>query len=278
MSDRAHDDLILEHYRKQAEAHRLDPSSTMADATTRDLEIRAIFACLDHAVSLLGEEAALLEIGCGNGYLLQLLGDRFPSLRLTGVDYSPDMVELAAGREVPRCEVRREDVRALPFATASFDVVVAERCLINLLDPADQAQAIGEVCRVLRPGGFAVLIEAFTDGLANLNKARVELGLDENQPPYHNRWFEKVEFLAAMDGKLREVAGDGPVERPPRNFLSTHYFFSRVLYPAVTKREILYNTEFVKFFQFLPPHGELSPIQLFFLERLSDDGDVFVAH
>lgn len=277
MTDRGYEDLILEHYRKQAEAHRLEPSSTMADATTRDLEIRAILACLAYAVPLVGEDASLLEIGCGNGYLLELLSERFPSLRLTGVDYSPDMVELAAAREVPRCEVRREDVRALPFATASFDVLVAERCLINLLDPADQAQAIGEVCRVVRPGGFAVLIEAFTDGLANLNKARTELGLDENQPPYHNRWFDKVEFLSAMGGAMREVAGDG-VELPPRNFLSTHYFFSRVMYPAVTKREILYNTEFVKFFQFLPPHGELSPIQLFFLERLPGDGDVSAVH
>ncbi|HWC12702.1 MAG TPA: class I SAM-dependent methyltransferase [Acidimicrobiales bacterium] len=274
MSDAGHDELILEHYREQAEAHRLEPSSTMADATTRDLEIRAILACLGYAVPRVGPEASLLEIGCGNGYLLSLLSERFRSLRLTGADYSPDMVDLAAGRQLPRCEVRREDVRALSFPSAGFDLLVAERCLINLLDAADQAQAISEVCRVLRPGGFAVLIEAFTDGLANLNKARVELGLAENEPPYHNLWFDKVQFLSALGGKVREVTGEGSSELPPRNFLSSHYFVSRVLYPAVTKREIIYNTEFVKFFQFLPPHGELSPIQLFFLERLPDDGDM----
>ena len=267
MSDLGHDELIREHYRKQAEAHRLAPASTMADETTRNLEVGAILDCLSYA---LGGAAgrSLLEMGCGNGYLLQILSERFPELTLTGADFSTDMVELAASRGIPGCEVRWEDVRALTFPSESFDVVVTERCLINLLDPSEQQRGIGELARVLKPGGHAVLIEAFTDGLATLNRARVELGLPENQVPYHNLWFDKEAFLSALAGSFREVSPDGTVTIPPRNFLSTHYFMSRVLYPAVTKREILYNTEFVKFFQFLPPHGAFSPIQLFFLQKV----------
>ena len=269
MSDVDHDALILEHYRKQAEAHHLTPASTMADETTRDLEISAILACLEHAVGASESDKRVLELGCGNGYLLQVVRERYPQLQLVGADYSPDMVSLAASRELAGCEIRREDARALTFASQSFDVVITERCLINLLEEQDQMTALGEVARVVAPGGFVILIEAFTDGLATLNKARDELGLPPNEVPYHNRWFEKETFVSALATHFRPVEAGAGSSLPPRNFLSTHYFASRVLYPAVTKREILYNTEFVKFFRFLPPHGEFAPIQLFFLEKVS---------
>lgn len=266
MTEVNHDELILQHYRKQAEAHGLEPVSTMADETTRDLEVAAILACLRHVVQTFGTPS-VLEVGCGNGYLLETIRSHYRDLRLSGTDYSPDMVALAASRGIPDCDVRQEDVRALGIPSDSYDVVVTERCLINLLDPGWQATAVGELARVLRPGGFAILVEAFTDGLANLNRARNELGMPDNQVPYHNLWFEKERFLSHLDGRFQVVGEQADSGLPTRNFLSSHYFVSRVLYPSVTKREILYNTEFVKFFRFLPPYGEYSPIQLFFLQK-----------
>jgi hypothetical protein len=110
-----------------------------------------------------------------------------------------------------------------------------------------------------------VLIEAFTDGLDNLNRARQELGLPPNRVPEHNRWFEKERFLQVVAPLFEDVGEADGV--PPRTFLSTHYFISRVLYPAVTRREVLYNTEFVRFFRFLPPQGDYSPIQVFLLRK-----------
>lgn len=267
------DELILEHYRKQAEQHQLRPSSSMLDETTRELEINAIMACL---TEVLGSDAAasdgasLLEVGCGNGHLLGLIRAQYPAVRLTGSDFSPDMVDLASSRMLDMCQIQREDVRELTFPSATFDVVVAERCLINILDQAEQEKALLELHRVLKPGGHAVLIEAFLDGAANLNRARTELGLEENNVPYHNRWFEKEPFLAVLQDRFEILAPEGSGLIPPRNFLSTHYFVSRVVYPCLTKREVLYNTEFVKFFRFAPPHGEFSPIQLFFLRKPAD--------
>lgn len=258
------DRLILEHYRQEAAEHALAPSSTMADLVTRDIEVEAILACVAHAQSSDRKETALLEVGCGNGYLLHTLRDRFPALRLVGTDYSPDMVRLARNREMELCDIQLGDVRSLSFGPAAFDLAVSERCVINVLDEGEQDQALRELYRVLRPGGHLVLIEAFTDGLENLNRARLELGLPENVVPDHNRWFDKQRFLEFV-GELFEEVHDKRL--PPRNLLSTHYFVSRVLYPAITKREVLYNTEFVRFFRFLPPEGDFSPIQLFFLRK-----------
>jgi SAM-dependent methyltransferase len=261
------DEAILQHYREEAEQHGHDASSTMADATTRELEIAAILSCLDAVFAKQTPDGDILEIGCGNGHLLALLRARYPNAALVGADYSPDMVELAASRGIERCEVRREDVRALSSDDARFDAVVSERCLVNLLDTEAQGAAIGELHRVLRPGGHVVFIEAFTDGLQNLNIARNELGLPPNTAPYHNLWFEPDRFRQALDGWFDVVDLDAE-GLPPSNFLSSHYFVSRVLYPAVTRADIRYNTEFVRFFRFLPPQGNFSPIQLFLLRRV----------
>lgn len=263
MADPNSDHAILAHYREQARIHELSPSSTMADLVTRDAEVNAVLASL--TAVLPAPDASVLEVGCGNGYLLQVLRERFPDVGLVGTDYSPDMVALAARRQIPRCEVSQGDVRRLDFEDGSFDAVVSERCLINLLQEDDQRAAINELHRVLKPGGHLVLLEAFTDGLANLNRAREELGLPPNQVPPFNRWFDKGWFVH-ITAALFEERGTVPGV-PPRTFLSTHYFISRVLYAAVTKREVLYNTEFVRFFRFLPPQGDYSPIQLFLLRK-----------
>ncbi len=263
----SNDEVILEHYRKQADEHQLDPSSTMLDETTRQLEIDAIVSCLS-TIMAPSDAVKVLEVGCGNGYLLQIIRNRFPGSQLSGVEYSPDMLALAHRRSIPDCTLHRGDIRALDIPSGSCEVVVSERCLINLLVEEEQLTALAEIHRVLRPGGHLVLIEAFTDGLTVLNRARRELGLAENAVPYHNLWFDKQCFLSFIENKFEEVGSTGSNAVPPRNFLSTHYFVSRVLYPSVTKREVLYNTEFVKFFRGVPPRGELSPIQLFFLRKL----------
>lgn len=267
MPDATGDEIILTHYRKQAAEHQLEASSTMLDETTREMEVGAILQCVTHALQD-SPSPAVLEVGCGNGYLLAVMRERFPNVHLTGVDYSPDMLELAQRREISDAHVAREDVRKLTLPSDSFDVVVSERCIINLLDASAQVAALHELHRVLKPRGHLVLIEGFTDGLANLNRARGQLGLPGNQVPYHNLWFEKDVFLDAVRGRF-ELVGDanGAIGLPPTNFLSTHYFVSRVFYPAVTRADIQYNTDFVKFFRFLPVQGEYSPIQLFFMRK-----------
>ena len=260
----AAEDPILLHYRDQAQTLGHDELSTMADETTRRLELDAILACMRDALS--GQPTArVLEIGCGNGLLLARLRAEFPDIDLSGCDYTPEMVELAQARGVERCTVQREDVRALTYADGSFDVIVAERVLINVLDRGGQEQSLRELHRVLAPGGAFVMIEAFSDGLTNLNRARDELGLEPNVVPHHNLWFDTDWFAGALAGLFEPVVGD---DLPPANFLSSHYFISRVVYPAVTRREVMHNTEFVKFFSFLPPRGEFAAIQLRYLRRV----------
>jgi ubiquinone/menaquinone biosynthesis C-methylase UbiE len=262
-------DVILDHYRQEAETCGVDASSTMRDDTIRAREIAGILRVVARLREQGTPAATLLDIGCGNGFLLGELRRQFPALRLGGIEYTPEMVAVAEGREVADCQIRQGDVCKLDYPDASWDIVVSERCIINVMDVADQAMALSEVARVLRPGGHFVCVEAFTDGLRELNVARTELGLPENEPPHHNLWFDKDWFLRAIAPQFRvvEFGGESDPTLPRPNFLSSHYFVSRVLYPAVTQREVLYNTHLVSFFGFLPPMGNYAPIQFYVLER-----------
>jgi ubiquinone/menaquinone biosynthesis C-methylase UbiE/predicted ester cyclase len=78
---------------------------------------------------------------------------------VTGVELSPEMAELGRrraedlGREI---DMRVGDAEALPFADESFDTVV---CTYGLCTIPDDAAAVREAKRVLRPGGRILLAE-----------------------------------------------------------------------------------------------------------------------
>src|SRR5262249_44806642 len=150
---------------------------------------------------------------------------------------SEDLLTIARNRNLPRAELLQGDARRLSFADASFGFVYTERCLINILDAEEQLSGVCEIARVLKPGGHYLMIESFTDGLEAYNKARADCGLPAIREPYHNRYFEKDALLNTVRGLFvpAEVSDSERNSFPFQpNFLSSYYFVSRVLYPAMT--------------------------------------------
>ena len=78
------------------------------------------------------------------------------SSRVVGVDLNVEIVE-AATRRHPSIEAHVADVRALPFESESFDAVVSNSTLDHFDHEREIAAAVGELARVLRPGGLLVL-------------------------------------------------------------------------------------------------------------------------
>ena len=93
----------------------------------------------------------ILDCGCGTGANLELL-ERFG--RAYGFDLSE--VGLRIGRAEGRRRLARATVAAVPFATASFDIVTSFDVLYSLDDRHEQL-AITEMVRLLKPGGFAIV-------------------------------------------------------------------------------------------------------------------------
>ena len=90
-----------------------------------------------------------LDIGCGTGFLSLELAAR--GHRVTGIDFAPAMLALAKKKAVEAgAAIRFEEADAenLPFAPASFDLVITRHVLWTLPHPE---AAIDEWIRVLRP-------------------------------------------------------------------------------------------------------------------------------
>ena len=114
-------------------------------------------------LGLRGDEH-VLDVGCGRGAVLMLVARRLPAGRAVGADVwrrrdqtgnSRAVAERNAAAEsvAGRVELVDADARDLPFASASFDVVVSSLAISNIRDVGGRAQALREAVRVVRPGG-----------------------------------------------------------------------------------------------------------------------------
>jgi SAM-dependent methyltransferase len=93
----------------------------------------------------------VLDVACGSGFGLQMLGDA--GAQPVGVDYDTDALD-AIRRAKPRSRLVRGDAGRLPLASESVDVVVSFETLEHVLDAGAM---VAEVRRVLTPGGRLVL-------------------------------------------------------------------------------------------------------------------------
>ncbi|HWB47772.1 MAG TPA: methyltransferase domain-containing protein [Stellaceae bacterium] len=117
---------------------------------------RQLFA-RELANSGIGRDAAVLDVGSGAGTNLRMLRE-LGFLRVTALDYSEEALRFCRDKGFGR--LSRGDICALPFADGSFDLVLATD-IIEHVD--DDLGALGEIRRVLRPGGMALVsVPAFS--------------------------------------------------------------------------------------------------------------------
>src|SRR5487761_72346 len=245
-----YDKAVQDHYDKVAAEHGDSSASTMADAITRRIETDATLTFVRIAASR--KDAAIADVGCGNGYTLTELKQHFPRADLTGFELNTALRTIAEKRlRGGSARIISGDIRNSKFASGrKFNVIICQRVLINLLDLHDQRAALDNLVAATEPGGHLIFIEAFTSGLSRLNTARDEFGLPPLPPAEHNLYLPDDFF---MDASLTPFSS--PEWQVSPNELSTHYFVSRVLHPALLgSRPFVRNSEFVRFFsEALPP-------------------------
>jgi len=105
----------------------------------------------------------ILDVACGTGESTLAWHRRFPKARITAVDVSPYMLAIARPKLERIADLRCVDAERLPFDDASFDVVTAS-LLFHELPTEPARNVLGEMRRVVRPGGEIAIMEPYRAG------------------------------------------------------------------------------------------------------------------
>lgn len=110
-------------------------------------------------------QALLLDVACGTGRFLREVKSNYPRLTVTGLDLSRFYLTDARRRLSPWSRVAFIEASAeeIPTADGSYDAVTC--CyLLHELPPKARRRVAGEIARVLKPGGAAILLDSIQLG------------------------------------------------------------------------------------------------------------------
>jgi ubiquinone/menaquinone biosynthesis C-methylase UbiE len=169
----------------------------------------------------LAEGSRILEVAPGPGYFCIELAKR-GSYSITGMDLSRTFVKMAAEKAaeagVP-VQFVQGSASNMPFPKETFDFLLCRAAFKNFADPVG---ALQEMCRVLRPGGSALLIDLSREaqpeavsrevdkmGLSTVNRVLTKLAFKTMliRSAYSRAEFEQM--LAQTAFSKTEISGDG---------------------------------------------------------------------
>ena len=190
--------------------------------------------------------AKLLEVGCGNGHNCIALAEAFPGFDITGIDYVERMVEMATinGSESTgsdRLSFYRGDVAALGEIrglSPYYDIVLSNRCLINLGSTQRQIQTLSSMASRIVDGGSLLLIENSQQSFARQNRCREAIGLVARKPADFNHFLDEDEVIPPLRSLFEEVSID--------DFGSLHDLVLYVLVPASNGGQVDYDHPLVE--------------------------------
>jgi demethylmenaquinone methyltransferase/2-methoxy-6-polyprenyl-1,4-benzoquinol methylase len=103
------------------------------------------------------ESPVCLDLACGTGDIAFLLAGKYPRGRITGVDITEPMLDIARHRNTHlNVSFANQDMGSLDIISESVDIVTGGYALRNA---PDLGTAIDEISRVLKPGGVAAFLD-----------------------------------------------------------------------------------------------------------------------
>jgi 2-polyprenyl-3-methyl-5-hydroxy-6-metoxy-1,4-benzoquinol methylase len=117
-------------------------------------------ALMEETIDAFGVGRRGLDVGCGQGrYVCHM---RHRGFDVTGIDSSPEQVQIAQCNVGSRGLVRLGSVLEIPAADATYDFAYAINVLHHLASIEEQRAAFTELIRILRPGGMLFVHEINT--------------------------------------------------------------------------------------------------------------------
>lgn len=256
---------IKKYWDERARSNVANPKATTDDYWLRMIEIREI----KRAISGIKNKKNILDIGCGDGFGTINIFKSFSGCNFWGGDYSEEMIKSAKillkknKIKFPNINFRVLDVLRLSFLNKKFDVVITDRCIINLPNKKLQKKAIKEIWQVLKRGGYYIMVENFIEGHNMVNKLRNRLGLKEIAVRWHNTFLDE-KFLNTFIVRYFKIISK-------KNISSTYYLITRTVYSKICQienREPDYDNPIYKIAVDLDETvGNYGPINLLVLKK-----------
>lgn len=238
------------HWNQRAIEEKDHVAVNIADVTQRELET-------DFVIGHLRPESKVLEIGCGNGFLSNILRDRVDTL--DAFDYAENMV-IEARRLYGERNNRffHDNVLAPRNLSGPYDAIVCVRVLINLRNLDEQKVAVSNMAAALSKGGTLILVEGFLDGFDALNELRKRCGMQAMQPA-------RINYYSRLDELMAHICTQFDVG--PEFHSGCFDFLTRVVYPAlVGPSNATGHSEFHR--KILPVARSINPSEFRSLARL----------
>jgi 2-polyprenyl-3-methyl-5-hydroxy-6-metoxy-1,4-benzoquinol methylase len=154
------------------------------------------------------EPSSLLDVGCGEGVLVQRWAQSLPNSRVVGIDLEEDSIQEGwSQHRAPNLEYRTMPAEDLPFATDEFELATAIEVLEHVPDPE---HTVAEMARCAKRH---LLVSVPREPLWRmLNMARgAYLGQLGNTPGHLNHWSRRsFARLLAQHGEIAELRSPFP--------------------------------------------------------------------
>jgi ubiquinone/menaquinone biosynthesis C-methylase UbiE len=209
----------------------------------------------------------ILDIGCGPGEWVLSVAGTYPEIQVTGIDVSKSVIEEAAShakvRGFENAHFRIMDATLpLDFDNGSFDLVNA-RTIMGFMSPDLWPRLLGEIRRILRPGGVFRITE-FTEGLTNSIAAGKFWELYAKALSFTGRSFDKegrhIGIINQLPKLLREAGFTNvqmkahPIEHSAgtarrEGWYKNYSIVYTLLKPFVLKAGVMTDAEFNNLYQ-----------------------------
>ncbi len=139
--------------------------------------------------------STILDTGTGTGDFIEVLKEVFPEAKITGIDPNTESL-LEAAKRFPEITFAEMSAEKLEFEDKSFDLASISMALHHL---PDIQKALKEMLRVVKPGGWIIVNELFSDNLNPAEEVHKMLHhfrskIDRLTGVSHNETFKKDEI------------------------------------------------------------------------------------
>jgi len=252
---------IKNYWDEQAKSNVNDSLATSPDTIAFEMEI-------EQMKKMLPQHCKVMDIGCGNGIKGIELTKEI-NIDYFGVDYSDEMISQAKNMlKNSTLELKGKAqfqvgniLEQKTIDIGEFDVVMTDRCIINLNTIDNQIAAIKNIHSILKENGLYLMFENSIQALENLNNARKTFNLPDINVRWHNIYVDEQKLFGAISDYFE-------VEETI-SFASTYYLISRTLNALLLGKDgqVDYMSELNKLSRLLPPCGDYSPLKLFVLRK-----------